>query len=262
VSVNNEPHLPGGATRVWEVASPHLPALVHPGWAEAYPWLIQGTTTRGPIDRSFDLGLFSEGSERRIVEANWDALGRAAGVTRIVHAPQPHEATVRVHRTPPPGLSVGAPCDGHVTDEADVLLAVTAADCVAVFAVDPRRRAIAVIHAGWRGVAAGVLERGLEVMIDDMGSAAPALHVHLGPAICGDCYEVGPEVFRSLGRPVPRRPTPIDLRAVLARRAVAAGVAPERISVSAHCTRCTASGLYSHRGGDRGRHAAYLGMHA
>jgi hypothetical protein len=86
------------------------------------------------------------------------------------------------------------------------------------------------------------------------------LLVHLGPAICGKCYEVGPEVFTALGLPAPRAPRPVDLRGVLAARAAAEGVDPSRLTISAHCTRCTGSGLFSHRGGDLGRQVGYIGV--
>jgi copper oxidase (laccase) domain-containing protein len=145
-----------------------------------------------------------------------------------------------------------------VTAQASVLLAVTVADCVPVSLVDPVMRRVGLLHAGWRGTAAGVLERGVAAMGE--GASARALRVHLGPAICGLCYEVGPEVFAALGEPAPAEPTPLDLRAVLARRAVVLGVAPEHVTVSAHCTRCTGSELFSHRGGDRGRQVGYLGI--
>ena len=117
-------------------------------------------------------------------------------------------------------------------------------------------------HAGWRGAAAGVLERGLEVLADEVGSGVSRVHVHLGPAICGRCYQVGPEVFEALQQPVPTRPTPIDLRSVLAQRASALGVPPSQITASEHCTRCTGSGLFSHRSGDRERQVAYIGIRA
>ncbi|HAC06481.1 MAG TPA: laccase, partial [Gemmatimonadetes bacterium] len=64
-----------------------------------------------------------------------------------------------------------------------------------------------------------------EVMQESVGSDPARIHLHLGPAICGDCYEVGSEVFEALEQPVPANPAPIDLRAVLAQRAVDAGVA-------------------------------------
>ena len=85
------------------------------------------------------------------------------------------------------------------------------------------------------------------------------MHAHLGPAICGACYEVGPEVHEALGQPPPTDNAPIDLRAVQAHQLIEAGVAPERITVSAHCTRC-GTGFFSHRAGDAGRQLGVLGI--
>jgi hypothetical protein len=86
------------------------------------------------------------------------------------------------------------------------------------------------------------------------------LLVHFGPSICGACYEVGPEVFSALGLDAPPGPAPLDLRGALAARAVAAGVRATNVSVSGLCTRCSRDGLFSHRGGDRARQVAYLGI--
>lgn len=276
--------VPEDVARVREIAASRLPALVHPGWAEAFPWLLQGTTTRGPEDVPFDLGLFSGGRPEPEVRRNWSRLRDSIGAGAVVHAPQVHGSGVRVHGSGVPaggggvraagGVAPAHPpvapeaeaaptlvdeCDGHVTAHAGILLAVTTADCVPVFAVDPERRIVGALHAGWRGAAAGVLERGLEAM-RDLGARPHDVHVHLGPAICETCYEVGPEVFEALGRRPPQEPTPIDLRGVLAERAVAAGVRAERVTISAHCTRCTGSGLFSHRGGDAHRQVGYLGI--
>lgn len=238
------------------------PGLVHPVWAERLPWLVQGTTTRGSDPQPFDLGLFSDASDARSVLGRWERLRSSTGFPRVVHAHQVHGSAVRVHGSGPPGLHLAEPCDGHATAGEGALLAVTVADCVPVFVVDPRRRAIALLHAGWRGAAVGILERGLAVLLERMGSAPADLLVHLGPAICGECYQVGAEVFRGLGLPEPATPACVDLRAALARRAVAAGVRAERMTVSDHCTLCGGSGLFSHRGGDRGRQAGYLGVRA
>lgn len=285
--------MPGTVTYVLERSLPEstaegLPALVHEGWADAFPWLVQGTTTRGSEGEPFDLGLFSGGAPEPDVRANWETLARATGASTVVHARQEHGADVRVWEGGPavdghePARGVGPTiatagggeegegaasvpvlvdaCDGHATDRPGVLLAVTTADCVPVFVVDPRRRAVVMLHGGWRGVAAGILERGLEVMRSSFGTDTAELHLHLGPAICGDCYEVGPEVFEALARPVPSGPTPIDLRTVLAERAVEAGVPTARVSISGHCTLCTGSDLFSHRGGDLHRQVGYLGV--
>lgn len=253
------PELPDGCAVIAEVPAEEPPALVHPDWAVDFPWLIQGTTRRGGA-APFDLGIFSDASSPRAVLDAWERLRRGAGCARVVHAHQVHGSVVRVHAPGAPGLHLADPCDGHVTSAEGVLLAVTVADCVPVFVVDPDRRAVALLHAGWRGVVAGIVEQGLATLADRVGSRAADLRVHLGPAICGRCYEVGPEVFEGFGLPVPSRRAPVDLRAVVARRAVAWGVAPSRITVSAHCTRCGDSDFFSHRRGERARQAGYLGI--
>lgn len=235
-----------------------MPALVHGRWREELPWLVQGTTTRWARGAEFDLGLYSDGSPAERVREHWSRLLASTGMRAGLHARQVHGAEVRTHASSATGLNLVDPCDGHVTAQASVLLAVTVADCVPVSLVDPVMRRVGLLHAGWRGTAAGVLERGAAAMGE--GTSARDLRVHLGPAICGRCYEVGPEVFAALGEPAPAGPAPLDLRAVLARRAVVLGVAPEHVTVSAHCTRCTGSELFSHRGGDRGRQVGYLGI--
>lgn len=251
------------AVAVRERAVEDPPVLVHPGWAQRFPWLVQGTSAgaahpSGP----FDLGLFARASPAGDVLARWERLRTWAGAVRVVHARQVHGSAVRVHADTAPGLHLAPPCDGHATRTPGVLLAVALADCVPVSVIDPRLRAVALVHAGWRGTAAGIVERGVGALRERFASRPEDLHAHLGPAICGDCYEVGPEVFEALGLEASGGPRPVDLRAVLADRLRHAGVASERISVSGHCTRCGDAGLFSHRGGDGGRHVAFLGIRA
>jgi YfiH family protein len=251
---------PTSIRRVREVAlDAPVPLFVHPEWAHAFPWLVQGITGRGEGGAPFDLALFGRGPTAEVL-ARWDALGGAVGVERRVHGRQVHGAAVRVHEAGPPGLHVAPACDGHATAAPGVLLTVGLADCVAASLVDPDRRAVALLHCGWRGAAAGILERGVEVLEERFTSEPGGLHLHLGPAICGACYEVGPEVHQALGLQVPEAPTPVDLRVVLVGRALAAGVLPERVTVSEHCTRCGDSPFFSHRGGDFQRHQAFLGV--
>ena len=261
---------------------PGFPALSHPGWSDRFPWVVQGTTLRGDGASPFDLGLFGQVAPTLEVRGNWATLVRETGAVGAFHARQMHGAIVRTHaassaadetsRAPqssetdvhsehaPACPSLVEPCDGHATASPGILLAVTVADCVPVFVVDRRRRAVAAVHAGWRGVAAGVLEEGLRVMKRSWGTTPEDVTIHLGPAICGACYEVGPEVFAALDQPVPEGATPIDLREVLAVRAVRAGVAGGEVSMSTHCTLCTDSGLFSHRGGDSGRQVGFVGV--
>jgi hypothetical protein len=253
------PPVGSGPTLVRETRVDAPPALVHPEWTRALPWLVQGTTIRGDAPHDFDLGMFSGGSAEAEVRARWDELAAAAGMPRAVHARQVHGRRVRTHEAGTPGLTLVDECDGHVSQAAGVLLAVATADCVPVFLLDPVRRVVGVLHAGWRGASVGVLEEGVAAA-ESVGARREDLRVHLGPAICERCYEVGPEVFTALGLSAPERPTPIDLRGALAARARSVGVEPEHVTVSAHCTRCTGSGLFSHRGGDAGRHVGYIGV--
>lgn len=230
------------------------PRHVHPGWARAYPWLVQGTTGRGGPDGDWDFGLSGAApvgdSLRR-----WRLLQSAADMDRVVHSRQAHLDRVLSHDSGPPGLALSDGFDVHYTQRADVLLTVSVADCTPIFIVDCRRRRIALLHAGWRGTAHRIIERGLEPFASDLA----AVQVHLGPAICGPCYEVGPEVHQALRLPAPCGPATIDMRSLQARQLVEAGVPAANVSVSRHCTRCSTD-FYSHRGGDASRQLGFLGI--
>ncbi len=227
-------------------------------WRERFPWLVQGVTLRDASGSDFDFGLSGEGS-LGVGLRRWTGLRDLVGMDTVVVSRQVHGATVRSHRISSPGFLLAPDCDGHITGAAGLLVAVTVADCVPVFLVTPESRVVALLHAGWRGIAAGVLEAGIDAFEDRFGVHPSELWVHLGPSVCGDCYEVGPEVHAALGLPESRRPGLLDLRGHLAERAEAAGVRSERLGVSAYCT-MEDGGFFSHRGGDPGRQVAYLGV--
>ncbi len=241
-----------------------------PEWDARLPWLRAGTTQRGFGSRE---GVAGGGSAGAHPSGRQESHGPAAdpgakaarallehGWRSVVRSRQVHGSATRVHADLPAGASVVGDGDGHVTRRAGLLLAVTLADCVPVFVADPVRGAVGLLHAGWRGTAAGVVERGIGVMGRECGSVAPDLFVHLGPAICGRCYEVGPDVFAALCETPPPGPAPIDLRAAIRRRARSLGVRDERLSVSRECTLCGDGRYYSHRGGDLGRHLGFIGI--
>ena len=235
-----------------------VPIWTHPDWAERFPWLVQGITGQGG-GRPFDLALFGQGRPAEVME-RWWALGRATGASRLVHGHQVHGAAVRVHDAGAPGLHVSEATDGHVTRIPGVLLAVSIADCVPVSLVDPESRVVVLLHAGWRGIAADILEHAIRLLALRFALDADGLHAHFGPAICGECYEVGPEVHRGLGLPEPSAPEPVDLRAVLASRAARAGLRAEHVTRSSWCTRCGETPFFSHRGGRPERQVAFLGV--
>lgn len=230
-----------------------VPLHTHPGWRHAYPWLVQGTTGRGGTD-PFDLGLFGAAPVGAVL-GRWRTLRESTAMNGVAHSFQVHGAAVQDHAAAPTGLLLSDGYDGHVTSAPGLLLTISVADCVPISVVDPARRRVAVLHGGWRGTARGVLAAGLA----RLGGDPSTLRVHLGPAICGRCYEVGPEVHEALGLTVPGAPTPVDVRAVLARQAVEAGVPPAQVSSSEHCTRCGRD-FFSHRGGDPERQMGVLGI--
>ena len=185
------------------------------------------------------------------VTERWTALRRelVRGGPRFATAAQVHGARVVVHSPGWEGWLRVDDADGHVAVERGTGLAVTVADCVPVFVAHPGG-AIALLHSGWRGTVERIVEHGVAALAH-RGVPAHELHVHLGPAICGSCYEVSPEVYgRLTGRTV-SQPTTVDLRAVIADHARSAGV--HHISASAFCTRCDNDRFFSHRAGDAGR---------
>ena len=199
-------------------------------------------------------GSFGLGTQEAVdaVTARWtrlaDGLG-TRGVHRLASAYQVHGATVATHGAGWNGVLRMRGVDGHVTNVPGTALAVTVADCTPVFIAHPAG-AIAALHAGWRGTASRILDAGLDALAV-LGYAPEECSVHFGPAICGKCYEVGPEVLTAVySRPVVTHGM-LDVRAVLAQQARARGVAS--ISSTELCTRCDNGKLFSHRAGDDGR---------
>lgn len=226
-------------------------------WERRFPWLRAGTTRR-----THTAGLRAEavGASAPYEKPDGVDLALASGWRAVVRSRQVHGRSIQVHGRLPRGVCLTGEGDGHATDASGLLLTVTLADCVPVFIVDPARRTVALLHAGWRGTAADVVEAGLDTLSESFGSDPGELLVHLGPAICGGCYEVGPEVFHALGEAAPRAPAAIDLRSVIRRRASAAGVRARNVTVSGECTLCGDGRYYSHRRGDCGRHRGYIGI--
>jgi hypothetical protein len=133
-------------------------------------------------------------------------------------------------------------------------MAVTVADCVPVFLAHPRGAAAA-LHSGWRGTEAGITARAVARFVA-AGFPAAELTLGFGPAICGACYEVSPDVYARLTGRTVDAPTTVDLRAIIADHARAAGV--RSIVESPWCTRHHNERFFSHRAGDTGRQLGVL----
>lgn len=131
-------------------------------------------------------------------------------------------------------------CDALVTDTAGVPLFASFADCYPIVVFDPVHGAAGLAHAGWRGTAAGVAANTVRAMQTAFGSRPADLLVGIGPGICGDCYEVGPEVARRFPaetvRPARDDRFLLDLVEANRRALLEAGVEPPHVFVHGSCT--------------------------
>ncbi len=124
------------------------------------------------------------------------------------------------------------------------VVAVKTADCVPILLVDERRRAVAAVHAGWRGTVARILPAALAAMRDRFGTDPAGIHAAIGPAIGPCCYEVGPEVAAQFGK---QGRAHIDLPAANLAQLIETGVTPGRIYTSSLCTQCNPAEFHSFR---------------
>ena len=188
------------------------------------------------------------------VMGRWTALLADTGARGICVAPQIHGDRVLPHVTAWDGILRTEPADGHATQERGLALAVTVADCAPVFLAHPSG-AIAIVHSGWRGTEARIIDQAIR-RLGRVGLSPDELRVHIGPAICGRCYEVSADVRSRLTGEPANRPGNVDIRSLIAEQAREAGVTS--ISMSASCTRCDNDSFYSHRAGDAGRQLAVI----
>ncbi|MGH9019777.1 MAG: polyphenol oxidase family protein [Acidimicrobiales bacterium] len=187
-----------------------------------------GGVSDPPYD-SLNLGEHVGDDPERVAE-NRRRVARAAGVTpdALLIARQVHGADVVVV----PHARGPVEADGQCTDADDVAVAILVADCVPVLLADATSSWFGVVHAGWRGLAAGVLEAAV-ARFDD----PTTLRAVLGPSISASRYQVGPEVA-GLFADVPGATTRdvgdrwrLDLGQVVVRRLAAAGLSDDRVDV-------------------------------
>ena len=188
------------------------------------------------------------------VMGRWTTLLAEIGARGICVAPQVHGDTVLAHANPWDGFLRTRPADGHATQERGLALAVTIADCAPVFLAHPSG-AVAIVHSGWRGTEARIIHQAIRVL-GRAGLAPDELRVHIGPAICGRCYEVSADVRARLTGEASNRPGNVDIRSLIAEQAAEAGVG--HLSVSSSCTRCDNETFFSHRAGDAGRQISVI----
>jgi polyphenol oxidase len=197
----------------------------------------RGGASEGPF-ASLNLGERTA-DDPAAVEANHARLRELAGGATLARCAQVHGRDVVRRTAPPDGERPQA--DGVATNVAGVGAVVLTADCLPVALSAPG--AVAMVHAGWRGLAAGVLDEGVAAL-RDVGATGPVAAA-IGPGAGGCCYEVGDEV-RDAFADVPEAMLGrnVDLKAVATARLRAAGV--EEVHDSGLCTMCDAR-FFSHR---------------
>jgi polyphenol oxidase len=211
----------------FRAAGAHL-AIDLPG-ATALFTTRRGGVSQGPY-ASLNVGVLTDDDPERVA-ANRERVRAHAGAARLAQGRQVHGTGVSVNG------GTGEEADGQVTTRAGVAAIVLVADCLPVALAGPD--AAGVVHAGWRGLADGVLEAGVAAIGRGPVTAA------IGPGIGPCCYEVGDDV-RSVFGTAERT---LDLKAVARERLRAAGV--EEIHDCGLCTSCDERRFFSHRR-DRG----------
>jgi YfiH family protein len=178
------------------------------------------------------------------------------------------EAAVRMHQVHGPRVvTANAPgdageADGLITPVPDLCLLATVADCLPVFLADTRAGVIGVLHAGWRGVASGILRAGVLAALA-AGAGRESLAAVIGPGIGPCCFEVGPEVAARFPaeslRPGRRERPHVDLPHAARAELVATGISARAIAGGETCTRCGSERYFSARSGEpTGRMVAFI----
>jgi YfiH family protein len=261
------------------------------------PWLIHGFSTRpGGIsdlngDRALNLG-FTDWDTRDNVLENRRRFQSALGASdlQLISLKQIHSDVIHLFNAAP-----HQPCkgDASATNRPGLLLGVQTADCVPILLVDPKNRAVAAVHAGWRGTLARIAVKAIGQMQMHFKTRPADLFAAIGPSIGGCCYEVGTEVaiqfhsqfadapewfdeFRTGDEPNPiqwlnmmppgHQPSPknvlLDLKKANRAQLLAAGLRPQNIFVSDLCTACRPDLLFSYRkqGPQSGRLLSVIGL--
>ena len=257
----------------------YFPALEETGC------VVNGFSTRlGGVSRGDWATMnfsFTRGDDPEAVRENYRRMAAALGVdvNRMVLSHQTHTTNVRRVTEEDAGKGVVrerdyTDVDGLITNVPGITLVTFYADCVPLYFVDPVRRAIGLSHSGWRGTVNRMGRVTVEAMGKAFGSDPKDIVACIGPSICSECYEVGPEVAEAyeyafepakhseILEEKPDGKFLLDLWRANAIVMEEAGILPERIHMTDICTHCNPELLYSHRrtGERRGNLCAFLSL--
>jgi YfiH family protein len=223
---------------------------------------------------------FTRGDKQEAVEENYRRLANALGVTcdSFVFSDQTHTTNVRVVTKEDAGKGLikdrdYSDIDGLITNVQGLVLATFYADCVPLYFVDVRNKAIGLCHSGWRGTVARIGKVTVEAMQREYKTKPEELICAIGPSICQDCYEVSSDVAEAFLKEfsgheqrilLDKQNGKFQLNLWEANKQILldAGVKESNISCTNLCTCCNEHLLFSHRAtnGKRGNLGAFLGL--
>lgn len=222
---------------------------------------------------------YARGDRKEAVDENFRRIAEIIGreIQDFVLSDQTHTTNVRKVTEEDRGKGIVyqkdyCDVDGLITNERHVVLATFYADCVPLFLVDKKHRAIGLSHSGWKGTAGRMGEHTLLAMREAYGTTPEDVEIGIGPSICKDCYEVGEDVAEAFAAGFPDKVRKdilfakgggkyhLDLWKANEYIFRMAGVPKEQISVTDICTCCNPNYLFSHRAsqGKRGNLGAFL----
>ncbi len=219
--------------------------LTELGFVNAFSTRI---TNDAAQQNEFTLGNFSDDQKSRVL-ANRQQFQAALNCESftLVTAKQIHSDLIRSIKDENDANSEPQEGDALTANSSKILLGIMTADCMPILIADPKTKAFAAIHAGWRGTFANIAALTVERMKDDYGSRPEDLHAALGPAICAENFEVGPEVLEQftmkfsfaknlISKLQPGGKGHFDLNACNVQQLINAGLEAEKIYDSALCT--------------------------
>jgi YfiH family protein len=266
-----------------------VPYLSFPVLSEI-PFIKHGFSTRlGGVSKDMfeSMNLGSESSvyqdDPKNILANYERISAGIGIDphSIVVSKQVHKTNIHLVTEEDKGKGLYLPrdydeIDGFITNKPGITLVTKYADCVPLFLVDTRNKAIGLTHSGWRGTVSKIGKKTVMEMKKQFGSEPEDITAVIGPSICSDCYEVGEEVAQAFLDAFSENGYNMDI--ILRRndngryqlnlwevnRGIfkEAGLQDDHIHVSGVCTSCHSDWLFSHRktNGKRGSLAAFLAL--
>ena len=162
--------------------------------------------------------------------------------TKIVFANQVHGTSVKKVSIQDCGKAVDL-CDGLITNDKNIFLCIFTADCMPVFLASRDYSVVAMVHAGWRGLAGGIIENAIIRFLEDFGISSQDIFAYIGPHISKCCYQVGNELRRAFNRPSDEEYFSLSKEAQFQMKKL--GI--KRVFVNSHCTCHEYEMFYSYR---------------